>query len=248
MTTAERSSILSLIREQLVYQQYQPIVELNTQRIFGYETLMRYRSNLPPDELFRLAAEQRSLYELDTCGIENSLKTDFGGAWDRDGPTVFVNVFPSTLLHDAFDAWLDGLLGRTNARPSVVVFEINEAAGEEALWRTEALQRAIAALRSRGFRIALDDVGDGVANIRKIVEFVPDYIKLSSYFSHRLSFHARKQRLVSLFLEYCGHESRLILEGIEYDSDMECAIRLGVSLGQGYRLGKPGELERCAAG
>lgn len=88
----------------------------------------------------------------------------------------------------------------------------------------------------------MDDIGDGTADLKKIVEFMPDYIKMSRYFSKGLATTEKKQRILQLFLEYFGADTKMILEGIENQNDLVCAKNLGVALGQGYLLGKPKEL------
>jgi EAL domain-containing protein (putative c-di-GMP-specific phosphodiesterase class I) len=235
--------IKSLLHKDLLMQHYQPIVELSTNGLYSYESLMRCKLKYNPDTLFRAAMRQELLYEMDIFCISKSILSYFIRRDPRNELTLFVNVFPSTLLNPAFIPALERLMDKMDdIQPNSIVFEINEAQEEAQVWEVAALKQIITSLRQNGFRIAVDDVGDGAAGLRKIIEFVPDFIKMSRYFSTDLSVDERKQRIIKLLVDYCGGETRMVLEGIETLEDLMCAKSLGVALGQGYYLGRPKEL------
>jgi EAL domain-containing protein (putative c-di-GMP-specific phosphodiesterase class I) len=72
-----------------------------------------------------------------------------------------------------------------------------------------------------------------------ILELEPDFIKLDRLFSLDLSKSTSKQKMISLFVEYCKNNTKLILEGIETPEDLAIAKCLGVDIGQGYVLDMP---------
>lgn len=102
------------------------------------------------------------------------------------------------------------------------------------------LTQALKALRKTGILIAVDDFGKGIDNINRTIEIDADYIKLDRYFSIGLSKSNKKQAYVEFLVHYCNRfDVKLIFEGLETESDIDCAQVLGVSYAQGFAIGKP---------
>ncbi|MFB9274468.1 EAL domain-containing protein [Cohnella cellulosilytica] len=222
------------------YSLFQPIVWLEDQRVYGYEALLRSSEKILPDHLFRLARTRNDLYELDCRAMAGSISTYFQQiGHDEPAAWLFVNVFPSTLLNPAFSKWIVQDMLNSRFPLNQIILEINEAPEEEKMWDIGLLGEKLSEMRRYGFRIALDDVGSGAASLKKIVEYEPDIVKLDRYFGKQLARNTAKQRLVSLFAEFCRGEMLLVLEGIEHADDLSVARSLGVPLGQGYLLGRP---------
>jgi EAL domain-containing protein (putative c-di-GMP-specific phosphodiesterase class I) len=224
------------------YPVFQPLVHLATGQFFGYEALLRSSTHHSPDFLFRKARSEGQLYELDTLSMKKAIESYFTSVTFHDYvPLLFINVFPSTLLNPAFLSFItEGLFGSWNSR---IVLEINEANEEDKMWEIRLLGQKIRELRQHGFLIALDDVGSGAASLKKIVEYEPDIVKLDRYFGKQLSSMPKKQKLVSLFVQYCQDQTQLVLEGIEEPEDLSVALALGVPVGQGFLLGYPEPLQ-----
>lgn len=236
------NKIECLIGSKLIYPNFQPIMDLSAGRVYSYESLMRCQKNLNPIQLFRLAMQQDCLYELDTLGIENSVQT-FSKLTGGKESILFLNVFPSTLLHASFLPFIEELILENHIPSTAVVLEINEAKEEEKIWEVRALRDVVTILRQGGFRIALDDVGEGAASLKKIIKIEPDYIKMPRYFAENLASHSQKQKLLEMMSHFCGEQMGMVLEGIETVEDLEVAKQIGISLGQGFLLGRPsGEL------
>jgi len=75
-----------------------------------------------------------------------------------------------------------------------------------------------------------------------MVELAPDFIKIDRFFGKDLCANKKKQHIVKFFVDYCTDDTKLILEGLENPDDVRLAIQLGVSMGQGYGLARPGPL------
>lgn len=222
------------------YSVFQPLVHLPSGNIYGYEALLRSTAASSPEALFRKARLEDRLYELDTKSIHTAISSYFIGRKKPGGsPLLFMNVFPSTLLNPACFAFLHRLASDFCSAPRQLVLEINEANEEDKMWDIRLLGQKIHELRQHGFLIALDDVGSGAASLKKIVEYEPDIVKLDRYFGNQLSAHSAKQKLVSLFVDFCRGHMQLVLEGIENQEDLLVAKQLGVPVGQGFLLGRP---------
>ncbi|MBY0087468.1 EAL domain-containing protein [Brevibacillus sp. M2.1A] len=224
------------------YPVFQPLVHLATGHFFGYEALLRSSTQHSPEFLFRKAREEGHLFEWDTMSMKKAIESYFTNVTFNDhAPYLFINVFPSTLVNPAFLSFVtEGLFGSWNRR---IVLEINETNEEDKMWELRLLGKKIRELRQHGFLIALDDVGSGAASLKKIVEYEPDIVKLDRYFGNQLSSMPNKQKLVSLFVQYCQDHIQLVLEGIEEPEDLAVALALGVPVGQGFLLGYPEPLQ-----
>ena len=225
------------------YHEFQPLCQFTDRGRFGYEALLRSLTGINPNDLFQLAMEQNFLFELDTWSMSHALSSFFLSSAAEEEGLLFVNLFPSTITADAFPKFVKDLRKRFACAIHRIVIEINETISEESVWYNPVFLQRIKELRKEGFHIALDDVGEGTATLRKIVEVSPDFIKIDCFFAKQLSQSKKKQQVVRLLVDYCRQtESILILEGIERQEDFECAAQLGVTIGQGFYLGRPHRL------
>lgn len=220
---------------------YQPIWDLANWVPFGYEALMRV-SNLEiqnVEELFQQARQEGCLYEVDTKAIESAIRHfPFSHFHQR---LLFVNVYPSTILDDRFPHFLDELTQKYPMIKRRVVFEISETNDERNLWTVDTFKEKLQTIKTYGFYVAIDDVGEGAFTFENMVELQPDYVKLDRHFAKELAIDPEKQKLVSLFVSYC-HPKTIVLEGIEKEMDLAQAKFLRISSAQGYLLGIPEKL------
>ncbi|CAM4286526.1 EAL domain-containing protein [Paenibacillus alkaliterrae] len=234
--------IEQLIIQNDFYHVFQPIYSFPGKRVLGYEALIRSKSNMVPDMLFQHAMEQNKLFEMDSFSILQAISTYFGTQRSSELRVLFINIFPSTLVSPLFIGFLETLAIQYEPYRTQIVFEINESIIEGVLWKSASFRDAIRMMRELNFLIAFDDVGEGTASFRNILDISPDFIKIDRFFSADLCTTEKKQKVVALFVEYCRDESGLILEGIENEEDLAVALSLGIKMGQGYLLGKPNPL------
>jgi EAL domain-containing protein (putative c-di-GMP-specific phosphodiesterase class I) len=233
-----RQRLFELVLEGQVRSVYEPIVEVASHTVYGYEALARgpEGSDLhSPAALFASAEEQDLLFQLDCLCRQSGLD----GA--RDFPReskLFLNVRPTTIHDPNFQ---EGSLGRTlekcNLSPSDVVFEISE---QETIGNFEIFREVRDYYRKLGFQIALDDVGAGYASLESVMELSPDYIKVDRAFVAGIDNDPLRQELLSAFqsvAEKIG--ARIIGEGLDTLEELETLGRLGISFGQGWLFGKP---------
>lgn len=103
----------------------------------------------------------------------------------------------------------------------------------------DLLKRNLNSLRDLGFRIAIDDIGSGYSDLDSIVEFRPEFLKISNRIVQDISRNTLKQRVVTLLLELSRGLAYTIAEGIETMEDFQMLRSLGVPLGQGFLLARP---------
>lgn len=219
---------------------YQPMWNSKDKTLFGYEALLRFPEGFADEGIeacFEWARDAGVLYDLDTRSITGA--ADSFPLYQLDKERLFINIYPSTLLHPQFEKFIDQFLLTYPQAAGKVVFELNETKSEEDSWEIKELKEKVQLLKEKGFYIALDDIGKGAAELQKIIELAPDYIKLDRYFSVDLAKNKEKQEMISLFVQYAKGKMGLILEGIEYEWDLEAAQKLQVPVAQGYLLGRP---------
>lgn len=224
------------IENELIYSithWYQPIYNLESNDILGYEALMRDDSLLKasPDEIFLEASKNGYRSSLDLISIKKALEL-----FKACSIPLFLNVFPSTLLEEDFLTWWD-----VHVPPHKnIVLELLE---NEPVRSWEELKEVTGELKARGVKIAVDDMGEGYSFYQQWVELEPDFIKLDRYFSKDLSNNPRKQKVVSSLVALLSDSTEIIIEGIETENDLELAELLGINYAQGYLMGKPSPID-----
>jgi EAL domain-containing protein (putative c-di-GMP-specific phosphodiesterase class I) len=230
-------NIFSIFQDDFIYHDYQPLYTIEqTQSLYGYEALLRNTHKMNPEKLFQSAMKANILYKLDTLSISKAIEEFFHNR-NQNGK-LFVNVYVTTILHPSFHNYFDYLMEIFPALCGRLVLELNESTPDE-LWQNPLLASTLKYLKHYDVLYAIDDFGQGTASIKKSIEFEPDIIKLDRYFAKNLAESERKQRFLSFFNQFYGSDTLIILEGIEQEEDMLVAKELGITLGQGYYLGRP---------
>ncbi|MEB3100752.1 EAL domain-containing protein [Ferviditalea candida] len=237
--------IEQLIDEQLFQHYFQPIRQLSDLYTLGHEALMRSDHHYSPDQLFQAARSLGKMAHLDASSLDKAVRV-FNSLLlsGKAAGNLFINLFPSTIVTSGFLKIMEQL-SKNIAEKTKVVIEINEFKDESDFWTDRNFLHRIAELKKIGYHIAIDDVGEGAATLKNIVEMEPDFIKLDKYFSKSLSASKKKQELVQFFAKFCRNNNiQMILEGIETREDLTTAKEIGVSLGQGFYLGVPTDLNQ----
>jgi EAL domain-containing protein (putative c-di-GMP-specific phosphodiesterase class I) len=233
-----RQRLFDLVLEGRVRSVYEPIVDVTTHTVYGYEALARGPEGselYSPAALFASAEEGDLLFQLDCLCRKSALD----GA--RDFPReskLFVNVRPTTIHDPNFQAeTLSRTLEQVNLSPSDVVFEISE---QESIENFEIFREVRDYYGKLGLQIALDDVGAGYASLESVLELAPDYIKVDRAFVAGIDEDPMRQELLRALQNVADKTgARIIGEGLDKLEELETLCRLGISFGQGWLFGKP---------
>ena len=218
---------------------YQPVVELDTLAVVGFEALARGvpASELEsPAALFAQARSQGVLVELDWACRLAALRGALGvGSLGWLG--LLVNVEPAALEAPP-PPGAHHLLEQVDAELPVVL-EVTERA---LLDDPASLLRGAELARARGWRIAVDDVGADRASLALLPFLRPDVIKLDLRLvqAHTTVDVAEIVTAVNAQAERTG--ALVLAEGIETEQHRELARAMGATLGQGWLFGRPGQL------
>jgi diguanylate cyclase (GGDEF)-like protein len=226
-----RGALTKLIGGDGLSMAVQPIVDLRHGTIHAYEALARFGHGGTDSPLhwFSLAEEfgERDQLERACLGVALRLLSTRPA-----GSRMSVNLSAPVLLDERTLRMLE--------QPrdlSGLIIEVTE----EALVQSEAqLHAAIAPLRARGARLAVDDMGAGYSGLRQITTVQPSYLKLDRSLVTGIDGDDDRAALVSALVGYAEHVgSLLVAEGIENASELQALIELGVPLAQGFYLGRP---------
>lgn len=209
---------------------FQPIVDLRTGEIAGYEALSRFAGPVsrPPNHWFAQAHRSGLGYELEAHAIEVALRA----SGRPSGTLLSINLSPSALVSPEAQAVLpDDLHG--------VMIEITE---NELVFEHPTFTTTIASLRARGAQLAIDDAGAGYAGLKQLMALKPDMIKLDRALIDGIAANPAKVALVDSFVGYAERiGATLCAEGIESLEDLALLADLDVSYGQGFGLARPAE-------
>lgn len=232
------NNLISVLDEKTTHV-FQPIYNVEQNTVLGYEALLRNKSFNNPEHYFSYVKNLGCLYHCDTLSIRRAIKT-FNNS-DLTG-VLFLNVFPSTLLHKNFEIEMIDIFKSYPSIKGKVVFELNENLDESLLWNNNEIIDKTNLIKKLGCKIAIDDVGEGAASLKNVISLSPDFVKLDKFFTKNIAASEEKKKIVSLFIAYCGR-SNLIVEGIETAADLQALKSLSVQFAQGYLLGRPFSVE-----
>ncbi len=186
-----------------------------------------------PPMAFAMAATLDLLEELDCRCVAMAARVEADGL-------LFVNVHPRTLVcAERFWPLIAQFGTVVHRRPHDVVFEVVEHSPAH----TNDLAHALTELRALGFRVAVDDLGEGAAGLRRLIEVAPDFAKIDRYFIDGIDRDRKRRAVVAALVRAAEElETTIIAEGVERPDELAVLRDLGVPLAQGYLFGKPDEV------
>lgn len=229
-----------LVRDGLVDTAFQPIVDLRRGIVLGLEALCRPQPEsgfANAGELFDAAAAADRLWDVERVARLTALRA--AASW-KAGVLLFMNCSPQVFGDARFaDTVRDELLHAGGLAPGRVVLEITERS--EAPFASDLLEQAHR-VKDHGFQLAIDDVGAGTSGLSRIMLLRPNWLKLDRELVASVDRDRVRQNLIRFMLHF-GRLSgvQIVAEGIEEASEVASLMELGVSIGQGYFLGRPGQ-------
>ncbi len=207
---------------------FQPVLELATGRVCGYEALSRIDGDpvRGPDQWFAQAHRCGLGAELEALALRAALAVE-----DRPAGTFLaLNVSPVALLAPPVDDVLPEDL-------SNIVIELTE---HELFTADGALESRLAELRARGARVALDDAGAGYAGLQQVIRVAPDILKVDRSLVHGAHADPSRYALLEALVSFAGSTGAAVCgEGVEDLADLRALADLDATYAQGYALARP---------
>lgn len=242
LETELRRSLLEHPEEFILH--YQPIVDLATAAVQGFETLVRWqhpqRGLVPPNDFIPLAEETGLIVPLSYHLMETAcrqLRT-----WQDHYPqaqalTISVNLAAMQLHSPSLLAQIDAILTHTGLNPQSLVLEITESMLIDDIQATLAVLHA---LRQRSIALSIDDFGTGYSSLSYLYQFPINHLKIDRTFVSQMQTSPHHYKIVETIITL-AHQLGFtaIAEGIETEADRHILQQLTCDLGQGYWFGKP---------
>jgi EAL domain-containing protein (putative c-di-GMP-specific phosphodiesterase class I) len=229
-----RASLESGLTEAAFSPVFQPIVDLASGAVVGFEALTRFADGTRPDRRFADAAAVGLGHRLEAVTLAAAMR-----AAEMLPPDLWIslNVSPGFLLEGS------ELRAVLRDVPRPVVLEITE----HVVIEDYASFRASIAGLGADLRYAVDDAGAGFSSFRHILELRPDFVKLDLALVRDIDTDKIRQALVAGIVYFARlSDCQLVAEGIETTAELVMLRSLGVDLGQGYALGRPAQADRWA--
>jgi len=228
-----RQRIEGVLDRGLLSMLFQPIVELGSGEVLGVEALARFATDpvRTPDVWFAEAHRVGVGAELELAAIRAAL-TELAEL--PPGVFLAVNVGPEVLVSRPFARLLHAV------DTSRIVIELTE---HTKIDDYSPIQQVVSNLRSVGARVALDDTGAGYSGLNHILKLSPNFIKLDRLVTSGIDHDPVRRALATALVSFASSTgATIIAEGIETASELGVLRDLGINVGQGYYLARPGPL------
>ena len=232
------NAVFEVARGRIFSPVFQPIVDLRTGAILGFEGLVRPDPEGPfpdADRLFTAAAATGRSVELDLACFEVVAAGARGISGDH---IISFNLSSKTLEVKDFDSgWLLNTLVRFGISPSRVIVELTE---RDPIADVKRLQRNVRHLGEYGLRLAADDVGAGNSGLRLLSEVPFDIVKIDLSLVQDGAQHAASWAVLRSLRDLAWRQDAVVIgEGVETPEQLRALRQLDIPIGQGYLLGRP---------
>jgi diguanylate cyclase (GGDEF)-like protein len=216
---------------------YQPLIDLRTKQVAGFEALARWThptlGNVPPDRFIPVA---------ESCGLLSDMTDHLlrraacaACQWPED-VTLSFNISPSQLKDRTLGLRILSILGEAGLSPRRLEIELTESALVQDL---EGAQQVLGALRDAGVRIALDDFGTGYSSLYHLRNFKIDKVKIDRSFVANIERDPNGAAFVRALLGLShGLGLTVTAEGVEQSAQAAALLEQGCEQAQGYLYGR----------
>jgi diguanylate cyclase (GGDEF)-like protein len=222
---------------------YQPLIDLGTGRVAGFEALARWDHDgapIPPGEFIPVAEESGLIVQLGRWALETATRTLAG--WDRRTGTMLpfnisVNLSPIQISRDDIAAAVSGALAASGISGDRLTLELTEGA---IIHDPDRVAKALGALKKFRVRIAMDDFGTGFTSLASLQKLPIDLLKIDQSFVSGMLADSDSTAIVRAILSLAralGMETTA--EGIDCEDLAEMLTELGCTYGQGFHFSEP---------
>ncbi len=236
------TDLLYVIKNRSIRTFFQPIFTADKLDLYGFEALSRGVSEsgnlIPPVELFKKAKILNLQFSLDRLTREKAIES--AKSQKVDNYRIFINFTPTSIYNpkECLSTTV-AIANKLNFDPKNLVFEVVESEKVDDL---DHLASILNYYRSKGFKTALDDFGEGYSSLKMLEALSPDYIKIDMHFVRNIHNESFKRTIVSSIVSAAKRMGiNTIAEGIETKEEYLTVVELGVDFVQGYLFAKPTE-------
>ena len=232
------ASILDAIKTKNIIPNFQPIIDISSNKVIGFEVLARWFhpivGNISPEEFVPVAEKQGVLGAMTIQLMQ--LSCEIAQHWPEH-ITMAVNISPTDLQNEDMVLELIDIMNEYGIDPHRLEIEITENAFVE---DSAGVNNAVSVLKEQGISISIDDFGTGYSSLHQLRSIPFDKIKIDQSFIKDLATNQESQAIVKSVIAL-GESLGLavIAEGIEVGANHDVLKQMGCKQGQGYLFAKP---------
>ncbi len=234
------SDLQGAISRQELTVQYQPVVDLETDKVVGAEALVRWWRDgaaVPPADFLDVAEDSGLIVPLGAWVLSTACTQ--GAAWRAEGwdISVSVNLSARQINSPRFTESVAAALAESDLPPESLILEVTERVLVE---DGGLMVERLADLRRLGVRLAIDDFGTGYASLAYLRGLPVDILKIDPSFVAGLG-HDDTLTLLTRTIIQVGHDLGIMVvaEGIENQRQLRVLRELGCGYGQGFLVARP---------
>ncbi len=220
-----------IISKNLISYAYQPIVDIHSGEVLGYEALMRPTvPNMSPLKVIDAAKKYNRLYDIEYLTLFNAPKKYIESKTDKK---LFINSISSQILSDV--AWNEFFEKNKGIADKLTIEIIEEDFGQN-----DIMRKKVDLLTSNNIDYAIDDYGTGFNSISMILNYSPKYVKIEGSLIRGIDKDDKKKQLTKTIVSYCKVNGiKVVAEAVETIEELKYVKEIGCDYVQGYFVSKP---------
>jgi EAL domain-containing protein (putative c-di-GMP-specific phosphodiesterase class I)/DNA-binding NarL/FixJ family response regulator len=227
---------------------YQPVVDIETQRVVSLEALVRWQHPnqgfISPATFIPVAEKSGLIIDLGEFVLKTVCEQIM--RWEKLGIAVVpvaVNVSPAQLVGHRLWPFLRSVLRDTGVKPAQLILELTESA---LISDVQNHIKELGAMRSSGIKIAIDDFGTGYSSLSYLRQLPIDSLKIDRSFISHVDTNTSDQTIVEAILTMAHSLGFIVVaEGVETEGQLEVLRRQRCDLAQGYLFSRPLSADHC---
>ncbi len=235
-----RAQLVGALRDDAIVPWFQPIVDLVTGRLMGFEALARWcladQQVRPSETWLPLAEETGLVLAVDRAVFRASVQqlADWRARSGLQHLTIAVNISARTLQHPGIAEEMITVLGDFGVPPDRLTIEVTEGV----LIDDQVVSSRLQTLRAAGVKVALDDFGTGWSSLSYLRRFPVDQLKLAPTFTDELGTMSGADAIPAAVLQLAqALELDVVVGGVETQEQRGRLRELGFRNAQGYLFG-----------
>ncbi|MEH6944163.1 bifunctional diguanylate cyclase/phosphodiesterase [Bacillus sp. JJ722] len=240
--TKLESSLRRALKDQEFFLCYQPLLDLQNERLYGSEALIRWKHPtngiVPPNEFIPIAEETGLIKEIGLWVLKTACKQN--KEWQDMGLgdlVISVNVSAHQFQQPQFVHQVKDALTEANLEPQYLRLELTESVMVQNVTKSISIMREI---QNLGVKISIDDFGTGYSSLSYLKNFPIDYLKIDRSFINNLHEDNFDNAIVKAIITM-GHglSLKVVAEGVETEEQMSLLKIMKCHFVQGYYIDRP---------
>lgn len=239
----KRNELLTILEKDQLQLFYQPIFDIQNNRVEKYEVLLRVDGPIFRNiqECIEYAERFNLVDRITRYVIDKSFKTI-----EQYGLALSINLSAQDIVNDAIKEHIFQKMQEYDIAPSLVTFEVTETD------MVEDLQKGLGflqELKEAGFLISVDDFGSGYSSLRYLKQMPAEIIKIDGIFIKDIDRNEESREFVKNLIKILKTaKKKVVAEYVENERIYQILKDLDVEYAQGYYIGKPAPIEEWIKG